>query len=131
VKVLVCVGDKCNLNAITCYVAARKNIGYNRVERLLLVTLLLLHPFNGPLSGTTRVSRYQKGKTTLDLLEQEIESGSGISRAICKSAARRRQITMPASHHSDFYRPTYSVKALKAINHYFSVVLSSFFIQIS
>ena len=26
----------------------------------------LLHPFNGPLSGTTRVSRYQKGKTNLD-----------------------------------------------------------------
>ena len=24
------------------------------------------HPFNGPLSGTTRVSRYQKGKTSLD-----------------------------------------------------------------
>ena len=28
-----------------------------------------LHPFNGPLSGTTRVSRYQKGKTNLDLTE--------------------------------------------------------------
>jgi len=27
------------------------------------------HPFNGPLSGTTRVSRYQKGKTTLDFTE--------------------------------------------------------------
>ena len=26
-------------------------------------------PFNGPLSGTTRVSRYQKGKTTLDFTE--------------------------------------------------------------
>jgi len=25
-----------------------------------------LHPFNGPLSGTTQVSRYQKGKTNLD-----------------------------------------------------------------
>jgi len=25
-------------------------------------------PFNGPLSGTTRVSRYQKGKTNLDAL---------------------------------------------------------------
>jgi len=25
--------------------------------------------FNGPLSGTTRVSRYQKGKTNLDLTE--------------------------------------------------------------
>ena len=24
------------------------------------------HPFNGPLSGTTRVSRYQKGKINLD-----------------------------------------------------------------
>ena len=24
------------------------------------------HPFNGPFSGTTRVSRYQKGKTNLD-----------------------------------------------------------------
>ena len=36
------------------------------------------------LSATTRVSQYQKGKTNLDLLEQEIMSGSGISWAICK-----------------------------------------------
>ena len=27
------------------------------------------HPFNGSLSGTTRVSRYQKGKTNLDFTE--------------------------------------------------------------
>jgi len=27
------------------------------------------HPFNGPLSGTTQVSRYQKGKTKLDFAE--------------------------------------------------------------
>ena len=27
------------------------------------------HPFNGPLSGTTRVSQYQKGKTNLDFIE--------------------------------------------------------------
>ena len=32
-------------------------------------------------------------------------SGSGISWAICKSAPRSRQITMPAPHHSVFYRP--------------------------
>jgi len=37
------------------------------------------HPFNGPLSRTTQMSRYQKGKTNLDLLEQETVSGSGIS----------------------------------------------------
>jgi len=27
------------------------------------------YPFNGPFSGTTRVSRYQKGKTNLDFTE--------------------------------------------------------------
>jgi len=29
------------------------------------------HPFNSPLFRTTRVNWYQKGKTNLDLLEQE------------------------------------------------------------
>ena len=32
-------------------------------------SLLLLRPFNGLFSGTTWVSRYQKGKTSLDLNE--------------------------------------------------------------
>jgi len=27
------------------------------------------HPFNGPLSGTTRVGQYHKGKTNLDFTE--------------------------------------------------------------
>jgi len=27
------------------------------------------HPFNGPFSGTTRVGRYQKGKTILDFTD--------------------------------------------------------------
>ena len=40
------------------------------------------HTFNGPLSGTTRVSRYQ--------------SGSAISWTICKSAPCSRQITTPS-----------------------------------
>jgi len=54
------------------------------------------------LSGTTRVSWHQKGKTNLDLLQQETVSGSGISSAICKSAPSPRYITSPASHHSVF-----------------------------
>ena len=37
------------------------------------------HPFNGPFSGTTRVSRYQKVKPIWILLKQETVSGSGIS----------------------------------------------------
>jgi len=80
-----------------------------------------MHPFNGPLSGTTQVSRYQKGYTNLDLLEQETVSGSVISWAICESAPRPKQITMPVPHHSVFYRlqmpflpPNNSIKALKA-----------------
>jgi len=32
-------------------------------------TTTTLHTFNGPFSGTTRVSRYQKGKTNLDFTE--------------------------------------------------------------
>jgi len=32
------------------------------------------HTFNGPLSGTTQVSRYQKGKTNLDFLQQTAHS---------------------------------------------------------
>jgi len=63
------------------------------------------HPFNGPLSRTTQVGRYQKGKTIWILLKQETVSGSGISCTICKSAPRSRQITTPAPHHSVFYRP--------------------------
>jgi len=39
-------------------------------------TIVLLLIWN--LSGTTRVSRCQKGKTNVDLLEQEIVSASGI-----------------------------------------------------
>ena len=31
-------------------------------------TTTTLHPFNGPFSGTTGVSRYQKGKTNLDFI---------------------------------------------------------------
>jgi len=62
-------------------------------------------PFNGPFSGTTQVSRYQKGKPIWILLKQETVSGSGISWAICKCASSSRQTTMPAPHHSVFYRP--------------------------
>ena len=48
----------------------------------------------------------RKVKPIWILLKQETVSGSGsgISWAICKSAPRSRQITMPAPHHSVFYK---------------------------
>ena len=54
--------------------------------------------------ASTRTST-RKVKPIWILLKQETASGSGISWAICKSAPRSRQITTPAPHHSDFYRP--------------------------
>ena len=61
------------------------------------------HTFNSPFTGTTRVSWYQKGKTNLDFTEAKTVSDSGISWAVCKSAPRFRQITMPAPHHSKIF----------------------------
>ena len=90
---------------ITCLLA---------VKRLLLLLLLLLvivkmtthtHPFNGPFPGLPRWAGTRKVKPVWILLKQETVSGSGISWAICKSAPRSRQITMPAPHSSVFYRP--------------------------
>jgi len=63
------------------------------------------HLFNGPFSGITQVSRYQKGKTYLDLTGASDSEWQWHPRAICKSASRSRQITMPTPHYSVFYRP--------------------------
>ena len=63
-------------------------------------TTILLLFWN--LSGTIWVSRYQKGKTrmvktNLDLLEQEIVSGSGICWAICNTYSLRPPARSPPS----------------------------------
>ena len=62
--------------------------------------------FNGLFSGTTQVSRNQKGKTNLDLnvaRNDGILGCSGISWTICKQPApRSRQITTSTPHHSIF-----------------------------
>jgi len=51
---------------------ATRYVAVSMLTRLIMVELQYLpassneHPFNGPLFGTTQVSRYQKGKTNLD-----------------------------------------------------------------
>jgi len=69
---------------VSCRVNAVAAGSTTPLPPLLLLLLLMLgmcsftrvthththtHPFNGPLSGTTRVSRYQKGNTTRDFTE--------------------------------------------------------------
>jgi len=54
-------------------------------------TQLLLHPFNGLFSGTTWVSRYQKGKPSwiCEARDDGVWGCSGISWTICKQPAPR------------------------------------------
>jgi len=88
--------------------------------RLCHHTYTHTHPFNGSFSGTTQVSRYQKGKTNLDFTEARGSKWQWHQLGhmhVCISL----QTTMPAPHHSVFLqagclscRPTNSVKALKA-----------------
>ena len=85
-------------------------------------------PFSSPLSGTTQVSWYQKGKTYLAFTEardSEWQWQQLHPVQLCKSASCFRQITMPAPHHSVFLqagcpscRPTNSVKALMHCPYY-------------
>ena len=79
------------------------------------------HTFNGSLSGTTQVSRYQKGKTNLDFTEARDSGWQWHQLGYMQVCTRSRQTTTPAAHHSYVFlqagcpscRPTNSVKALK------------------
>ena len=68
--------------------------------------ILILHPLSGLFSRSTWVSRYQKGKTSLDLNEVRgdgVLRCSDISWTICtQSAPRSRQITTSTPHYSIF-----------------------------
>ena len=76
------------------------------------------HPFNGPFSGTTQVSWYQK--TIWIVLKQEAVSGSCISWAICKSASRSWQITTQAPHHFFTGRMPFLPPNQQAPHHFFT-----------
>ena len=92
---------KPNLAPLNVGLSATSIIGH----RTEVSTHTHTYQFNGPLFATARVSWYQKGETSLDFTDEETVSGSGIGWAICKSAPRSRQITMPAPCRSVFYRP--------------------------
>ena len=80
------------------------------------------HPFNGPLSGTTRVSRYQKGKTNLDFTEatdSEWQWHQLGHMQVCTSLQTDNHASTPLLSFLQAgcpsCRPTNSGKALKAI----------------
>jgi len=80
------------------------------------------HPFNGSLSGTTRVSWYQKGKTNLDFTEardSEWQWNPLGHMQVCTSFQTDNHASTPPLSFLQAgcpsCRPTNSVKALKAI----------------
>jgi len=80
------------------------------------------HPFNGPLSGTNRVSRYQKGKTNLDFTESKKQLAAVASAGpyACQHLATERQprkypTTQFLKTRCLFCRSTNSAKALKVM----------------
>jgi len=79
------------------------------------------HPFNGPLSGNTRVGRYQKGQTDLDFTEardSEWQRHQLGHMQVCTSLQTDNHTsTQPLNFLQagcPSCRPTNSVKALKA-----------------
>ena len=82
------------------------------------------HPFNGPLSGTTQVSRYQKCKTNLDFTEARDSEWQwhqlGRMQVCTLLQTDNHASTPPLSFLQagcPSCRPTNSVKALKAQRH--------------
>ena len=118
-----------NLNDIACILLSRLFTQFNTSSRLHAIIATHKHATNDTrhlwpkytytcltalYPGLPRCAGTRKVKPIWILLQQETVSGSGISWAICKSAARSRQITTPAPHHSVFTGwPTNSVKAPK------------------
>jgi len=86
---------------VRCLIKPNQNVSHN-------YTTTTTTPINGLFSRTTWVSRYQKGKTNLDLNEprdDEVLGCSGISwtmQTICTSVHTDNP---PTPHHSIFYRP--------------------------
>jgi len=64
----------------------------------------ITHTFNGPLSGTTRVSQYQKGKTSLDSTEARDSEWQWHQLGHMQVCTLLQQITTPAPRRSVFYR---------------------------
>jgi len=100
--------------AVTCWLADSGWVYSNNTHT---------HPFNGPFSGTTRVSRYQKGKTNLDFTEARDDEWQWHSLGhmqVCTSLQTDNHASTPQL---SFFtggcpscHPTNSVKALKALS---------------
>ena len=91
-------------------------------QQISLIVNIHTHPFNGPLSGTTRVSQYQKGKTNLDFSEardSEWQRHQLDHMQVCTLLQSDNHASTPPLNFLQAgcpsCRPTNSVKALKVV----------------
>ena len=102
-----------------------RNDGGHRFQQVSLqLSHFYTHPFNGPFSGTTRVSRYEKGKTNLDFTEARDSEWQWhqLGRMhVCTLLQTDNHASTPPliflQAGCPSCRPTNSVKALKASLH--------------
>jgi len=103
--------------------SARRSISDGQISNLREHTHARTHthPFNGRLSGTTQVSRYQKGKTNLDFIEardSEWQWHQLGHTQVCNSLQTDNHASTPPlcflQAGCPSCRPTNSVKALKS-----------------
>ena len=61
----------CNVSVLMKFIRHKGSASTKHIQNIQYIRVLNTHthPFNGPFSGTTWVSQYQKGKTNLDFTE--------------------------------------------------------------
>jgi len=90
---------------------------------ILVIKHTHTHPFNGPLSGTTQVSRYRKGKTNLDFTAARDSERQWYQLGHMQVCTSFQTDNHAGTSPLKFFlqagcpscRPTNSVKALKAV----------------
>jgi len=65
----IVVFDNIGLAMLTVFTVITMSSWTSVMYYVSYITQFYIHPFDGPFSATTRLSRYQKGKTNLDFTE--------------------------------------------------------------
>ena len=112
---------KTSIDCFRVHLQQAYHAALHSAANVISVLLTHTHPFNGPLSGTARVSRYQKGKTNLDFTEARDSEWQwhqlGHMQVCTSLQTENHASTRPLSFLQagcPSCRPTNSVKALKA-----------------
>ena len=112
-----------------CLVTMHTHACFRALETFVIIALYkstftipyhtITHPFNGPFSGTTQVSQYQKGKTNLDFTEATDNHAStpplGFLQAVCPSRCPTNSISQHQSASCSRCQNSLTVKDVQSV----------------